>query len=221
MNGRIKNALKYIISALLLVIIVFIILKYKSIGRAFNFRHMKRFILSYGKYSALVFVLMYTLKPIIFIVPASLLSILAGNVFGPYIALILSMIGCFGSATVAFYMARFLGRSFVDKLLKGKALKLDSNIEKNGFFIMLIMRLSVIFNYDALGYAAGLTSMSYRDFIAATMIGILPEMVTYSLMGKNIEHPLSLKFIAPIIMIVIIALIASYLYRSKISKKNK
>ena len=86
---------------------------------------------------------------------------------------------------------------------------------------MLIMRLSIIFNYDALGYAAGLTSMSYKDFIAGTMIGILPEMVTYSLMGKNIEHPLSVRFIVPIIMVVIIGLIASYLYKSRISKKNK
>lgn len=221
MNGRIKNALKYIISALLLVIIVFIILKYRRLGRTFNFRHMKRFILSYGKFSSLIFILIYTLKPIIFIVPASLLSILAGNVFGPYISLLLSMIGCFGAGTVAFYMARFLGRSFVDNLLKGKALKLDNDIEKNGFIIMLIMRLSVIFPYDPLGYAAGLTKMKYRDFISATMIGILPEMVTYSLMGKNIEHPFSLKFIMPIIIIVIIAMTSSYFYRNKISKKNK
>jgi uncharacterized membrane protein YdjX (TVP38/TMEM64 family) len=170
--------------------------------------------LSYGKYSAFAFILLYGLKPIVFIIPASLLSIIAGSIFGPFKSLLLSLIGCFLSGTLAFYMSRFLGKSFVNKLLKGKALNLNSSIEKHGFKIMLAMRLSFIFPYDALSFAAGLSEMKYYDFILGTMIGIVPEILTYSFMGNNIKNPLSIKFIAPIIVILLIAVTSHYFYNT-------
>lgn len=185
-----------------------------------NINDVRNYILSYGEFSAFVFILAYGFKPIAFIVPASLLSIIAGSVFGPFKSLMFSLIGCFLSGTLAFYMSRFLGKSFVNKLLKGKALKLNSNIEKHGFKIMLIMRLSFIFPYDGLSFAAGLSKMKYLDFILGTIIGIIPEMLMYSFIGNNIEEPLSIKFIVPIIAILIIAVASHYLYKpyKKMSK---
>ncbi|WP_347460458.1 hypothetical protein [Clostridium sp. DMHC 10] len=47
-------------------------------------KDIKRYILSYGEFAALVFVIIYSLKPILFVVPASLLSIMAGGIFGPW-----------------------------------------------------------------------------------------------------------------------------------------
>ena len=97
-----------------------------------------------------------------------------------------------------------------------KALKLDENIEKNGFVIMLLMRLSIVFPFDPLCYASGLTKIKYRDFILGTMLGILPEMTVYSFMGKNISHPFSLRFILPILSVMLLAIISYY-----VSKKYK
>lgn len=215
-----KNLLRNLVLAVLILIIILLMLKQKRHFVHVNLRELRRYILSYGKFASLIFIVIYSLKPVLLIIPTNLLSILAGNIFGPQKALLMSMIGCFGSGTVAFFLARFLGRSFVDKFLKGKAMNLDSNIEKHGFKIMLLMRLAVIFPYDPLSYAAGLTRMKYRDFILGTLIGVLPEMVTYSLMGKNIEHPLSHKFIAPIVIVIAVAAAASLMYKRSSDGKN-
>lgn len=215
-----KNLLRNLVLAVLILIIILLMLKQKRHFVHVNLRELRRYILSYGKFASLIFIVIYSLKPVLLIIPTNLLSILAGNIFGPQKALLMSMIGCFGSGTVAFFLARFLGRSFVDKFLKGKAMNLDSNIEKHGFKIMLLMRLAVIFPYDPLSYAAGLTRMKYRDFILGTLIGVLPEMVTYSLMGKNIEHPLSHKFIAPIVIVIAVAAVASFMYKRSSYGKN-
>jgi Uncharacterized conserved protein len=215
-----KNLLKKLISVLLLLIIVFLILKYRRHFIHINLRDMRRYILSYGEFASLIFIVIYSLKPILLVIPTSLMSILAGNIFGPHKAFLMSMIGCFGSGTVAFFLARFLGRSFVNKLLKGKSMTLDSNIEKHGFKIMLLMRLAVVFPYDPLSYASGLTKMKYRDFILGTLIGVFPEMITYSLMGKNIEHPFSHKFILPIVIVIVLAIVASYVYKSSSNGNN-
>lgn len=226
MKDKTVDYIKAILIFLLAAIIMYIILKYRHMV-PIRFHHyirmkdIKRFILSYGRFSSLCFVLIYGLKPILFFVPASLLSILAGNIFGPYMALLLSMSGCFLAGTLAFFIARALGRSFVENILKGKALSLDQNIEKHGFKIMLLMRLSFIFPYDPLSYAAGLTKMKYSDFILGTLLGVFPEMLAYSFMGENLQHPLSLRFFIPIIFIVIVALTGSYAYKLHKSKQNK
>lgn len=219
MENNKKNLLKYLALAVILVVIVFLVFKFRRHFIHVNLRDMRRYILSYGEFSSIIFILIYSLKPILLVIPTSLLSILAGNIFQFHTAVLMSMIGCFGSATVAFFLSRLLGRTFVDKILKGKAMTLDSNIEKHGFKIMLLMRLAVVFPYDPLSYAAGLTKMKYRDFILGTLIGVFPEMVTYALMGKNIHHPFSHKFIVPIVIVIALAVVASYLYKNS-SKGN-
>ena len=75
------------------------------------------------------------------------------------------------------------------------------------------MRLSIVFPYDALCYASGLTKIRYRDYILGTMLGILPEMVVYSFMGKNISHPFSIGFILPILCVMLLALTSYYVYK--------
>jgi uncharacterized membrane protein YdjX (TVP38/TMEM64 family) len=164
---------------------------------------------------------MYSLKPILFVIPASLLSIVAGNIFGSFYAFIYSMIGCFFSGTLAFFLAKFMGKPFVDKILKGKVLKIDSGLEKHGFLIMLLMRLSFVFPYDALSYASGLTKVKYKDFIMGTMLGIIPEMIMYSYIGKNLGTYTIKKIFIPIILMTIIAILANYLYKNYKNDKNR
>lgn len=174
---------------------------------------IRNYILSYGKFSALIFIIIYSLKPVVFVIPASVLSVAAGNIFGPLAGFSLSMISSFIAATIAFYLARIAGRPFVDKLLKGKTMNLNNNMEKHGFFIILIMRLCVIFHFDGLGYAAGLSKIRYKDFISATLLGIIPEMLAYSFMGNSIKKPFSPQFILPVVMAMLMAMISFFVFK--------
>ncbi|MDP4144425.1 MAG: TVP38/TMEM64 family protein [Bacillota bacterium] len=228
-----KNKGKFIFAALvifLVIIIAYSEIRYGKIFRHnikfighithFNPRRFRDFILGYGKFAALIYVLVYSLKPVLLVVPTSILSVIAGSIFGPWMAFFLSMISTFLGASLAFLLANKLGKPFVDKILRGKAMKLGEGIEKHGFMIILLMRLSFIFAFDPLSYAAGLTKMKYRDFILGTMIGIAPEMLAYSFMGKNIEHPLTARFVTPILLIMLVALV-SYTSYSFYKKKRQ
>lgn len=208
------KVLRYLVGFTLVFIAAYLITRYWNQLHYLRYNDVKKYILSYGRFAAVCFVILYALKPIVFVIPASLLSILAGNIFGPIEGLILSLIGCFFSGTLAFYLSKFLGKPFVDKILRGKALELNNDFEEQGFQIMLIMRLTIIFPYDALSYAAGMTKMRYKDFIFATLLGILPEMVCYSFMGGNIKNPFSVKFFLPIVSAVVIAIIAYSFYKA-------
>lgn len=218
MKSFIKDKLKYIGLAIIIVIILISIFKFRLLFQHINFRYLKHYILSYGKFSSIIFIIIYSLKPIVFIIPASLLSIVAGNIFGSFYAFIFSMVGCFFSATLAFFLARALGKPFVDKVLKGKIVKIDSNVEKHGFLIMLLMRLCFVFPFDGLSYACGLTKVKYKDFILGSVLGIIPEIIVYSYIGKNIGKHFFKKLIIPIILILLIALTSYYFYNNY---KNK
>lgn len=215
MIKKYEDKIKLVLLIIFIISVSFFIYKYRYQLTHINIHRLKRYIKSYGAFSALVFIILYSLKPVVLIVPASLLSILAGNIFGPFIGFLLSMISCFFAATLGFYLARFLGRSFVNRVLRGKMLTIDGDIGRHGFKIMLIMRLSFVFPYDALSYASGLTKMKYSDFILGTMLGVAPEMLAYSFMGKHLEKPFSLKFFAPIFIIIAIALITVLFNKKK------
>lgn len=218
MKNFIKDKLKYIGITIFIVVVLISIFKFRRIFPHINFIQLKRYILSFGKFSSLIFIVIYSLKPIVFILPASLLSIVAGSIFGSFYAFIYSMIGCFFSATLAFFLARALGKPFVDNVLKGKTLKIDSSVEKHGFMIMLLMRLCFVFPYDALSLASGLTKVKYKDFILGTMLGMIPEMMAYSYIGKNMGKHFVKSLIIPILAIVIIAFTSYYIYKRKTAK---
>ena len=214
MKSKILNNLKYVI--VLCVLIAGVILFFKYRNQLLDFNYMKAFVLSYGRFSVVIIMLIFIVKPVCILFPSNIISILCGSIFGFWEALILSVIGWFLSATVSFILSRKFGQTFVNKVLKGKALKLDDDIEKHGFAIMLIMRLSCVFPYDALSYGAGLSKMRYIDFITATMIGVAPSIIAYSVIGKNVGNATSNSYIeiaASIIIVIAIAVISYLIYR--------
>src|SRR5207244_6603246 len=82
-------------------------------------------------------------------------------------------------ATLAFLVAKFLGRGFVDQLLKGKLQALDQRLREHGFTGLLILRLVPLFPFNGLNFGCGLTSIRLRDYVLATAIGILPPTFVY------------------------------------------
>ncbi|MCR3758834.1 TVP38/TMEM64 family protein [Clostridium felsineum] len=227
MKDKTKKILIYTFLTVIVVFVVFVIVKQRHFRHGGNFamkifhlkpREIKKYILSYGPYASFAFVIIYSLKPVLLIIPVSALSVIAGGIFGSLKAFFLSMLGCFFSASFAFFLSRKLGRPFVNKLLKGKAMNLDDNLDKHGFIIMLLMRLAFIFPYDPLSYAAGLTKIKYRDFILGSLVGVMPEMIAYSVIGKSFEGHFSTKFLLPILFVAVAAPTA-YIIHKKISKQ--
>lgn len=215
-----KNIMKSILILCISILFIYLLIRYQKHFTRINVRGLRNYILSFGPFASLVFVLLYALKPVVFVFPALLLTVLAGNIFGPIRGFILVMIGLTLSGTFAFYLARSLGKPFVTKITRGKLLKLDEKIENYGFKIILLMRLSTLFPYDLLSYAAGLTKMKYRDFILASILGAFPEMLAYCYLGHNMRHPLSRKFIIPVVLVAAVAIGGSFMYKSTIKKKD-
>lgn len=209
-----KRLFKYItiIIGLIAIIYIYKISKLHFCFGRVNIRSLKRFIGSYGKYSAIVLLIIYAVKPFVMLFPTWVLGVVSGVLYGWFWGYIISLLGCFVSATVGYYVARFLGKDFVHKITKGKLDKFDKVLEKDGFKILFLMRLPVIFPYDALSLACGLTSIRYRDFILASVLGVMPEMFAYNYFGNSFNTRHYKSLLIPI-TIIIILLVISYIIK--------
>lgn len=161
--------------------------------------------------SVILYLGIYIIKPLLLIIPTSMLALAGGGLFGPVKGFIFTMIGFWIAGTIAFYLARLLGRDFVAGILKKKFNKLESIMQKNGFKYLFILRLPPIIPYDPLSYVSGLTNISYKNFILASLMGVIPETICYSIIGTSFKSPLSPQFIIPVIVLVLATLSAKYL----------
>lgn len=131
--------------------------------------------------AALIYIVIYTLRPLLFF-PASILTLTSGLVFGPWLGILFTVIGENFSANFAFLIARWFGRNWVSSKEQGVILEWEAKIQRNGFLTVLIMRL-IYLPFDAVNYGCGITSIKQKDFALATVIGIMPGLVTFVLLG--------------------------------------
>ena len=61
---------------------------------------------------------------------------------------------------------------------------IDEAVGKEGFKIVLLLRLSPVFPFNLLNYALGLTRVSFRNYALASLIGMLPGILMYVYFGS-------------------------------------
>lgn len=137
-----------------------------------------------GAWAPIVFVLGYVIAAVA-LVPASLLTLSAGAIFGPVRGVIFVFAGATLGACAAFLVARHAARGAVQRRLLGhpKFAAVDAAIEGQGWWVVVLLRLSPLFPYTLLNYALGLTRVRFRDYALAS-IGMLPGTIAYVYYGS-------------------------------------
>jgi uncharacterized membrane protein YdjX (TVP38/TMEM64 family) len=117
------------------------------------------------------------------------LTIAVGFFFGVVWAVPIASLGSTLGATTAFLVGRRLGRAAMMRRLGDRPVlaALDRAISRQGFVIVLLVRLSPLLPYNVLNYALALSSVSCRTFVFASWLGMLPVTVMYASIGAAAE----------------------------------
>jgi uncharacterized membrane protein YdjX (TVP38/TMEM64 family) len=139
---------------------------------------------SLGAWGPVAFIAGYSIAPVIF-APAFLLTIAAGAIFGFFWGVVYVMIGATIGATLAFLTGRYLARQFVERLLhrEPRLMIIDRAVERHGFRLVALLRMSPAVPFVLLNYALGLSRIKLLDYAAAS-IGMLPVVALYVYTGK-------------------------------------
>lgn len=130
-------------------------------------------------WSPLVFILLYALATAVG-VPGVVPTLAGGAIFGVVRGMLYNTIGANLGGLLAFLVARYLGRDYIARVLKGRAADLDEKIGEHGFRTILYLRLIPLVPFNALNFGAGISRVSLRDYILGSFIGMLPGTLVYT-----------------------------------------
>ncbi len=139
-----------------------------------------------GLWGPVVFVLGYAAATVAFI-PGSLLTLAGGAIFGLAEGAAVVFVGACLGATGAFVASRYLVRGAIERRIatEPRFAAIDRAVGREGFKIVLLLRLTPVVPFVLLNYALGLTRVQLRDYLGAC-IGMLPATLLYVYYGKVI-----------------------------------
>ena len=122
----------------------------------------------------------------VLVIPASILTLAAGFVFGLPLGVVLVSIGSVLGASAAFLVGRFFARDWVAKRIASlpRFRALDQATRHEGFVIVFLTRLSPLFPFNLINYGLALTSVRFKDYFLASWIGMLPATILYVYIGS-------------------------------------
>jgi uncharacterized membrane protein YdjX (TVP38/TMEM64 family) len=147
---------------------------------------------SVGPAAPIAFILIYAFA-VVALIPASLLTIAGGAVFGLIPGVTYSLIGATLGSTGAFLIGRYAARRLVARRLAAmpRFSAIERAVSARGRRIVLLLRLSPVVPFNFLNYALGLTTISAWDFVIASL-GTVPGAFVYSYAGKVTGEALAL-----------------------------
>ena len=149
---------------------------------------IKHYILGFGPWALVIYIILYAVNTISLLPPIAIMSLAAGFIFGPLKGSVALMVGSFIGTTATFYISRCFGARYIDQIIKGKAREFQETLDRNGFKVIVFIRLIPILPWEVVNYAAGLSRIHYRDYILATMIGIFPSVLVQTFFSDRLAR---------------------------------
>ena len=142
-----------------------------------------------GGIGAAVFAVTYVAATVL-LFPASLLTLAAGFLYGPFWGMLLVSPTSVLASTIAFLLGRSVARDWIKRRIEEnpRFAAVDSAVGENGFKVIFLLRLSPVFPFTLLNYALGLTRVRLRDFVLASFLGMLPGTFMYVYFGSSVAN---------------------------------
>ena len=154
----------------------------------------------------LAILLLYLAKSVIPI-PTSAVCVIAGMVFQTPLAVIINVVGYIGLITIKYFWGKRLGSGFIYK-----ALCKYENIEriltsdaaaKDG--LLAAFRVIPVCPINTISQIYGAMEYDYYKYIFLSVLGFLPRIISYSMVGRHVYNPFSLAFMLPLVIIFMIS----------------
>ena len=119
---------------------------------------------------------------------ASLLMLVAGAGYGPWVGTLLCLTGCTVGASASMLAARHFLRSMVRRRLGERLANLDVRIAEDGIAYLLSLRLLPVIPFALVNVAAGVSTMKVWTFIWVSFVGMLVGTFFYVNAGSELAR---------------------------------
>jgi uncharacterized membrane protein YdjX (TVP38/TMEM64 family) len=129
-------------------------------------------------YGPLVLIAIYAIG-CVFALPASVFIVAAGFIWGWKLGGSYALIGGLLGGTASFFVGRFVGEGLLTKFGRvGQVVR--KQVDHAGFRSLLLLRFVPGLPFAAVNYGAGVAGVKVPDFLAATVIGLIPPNFVFA-----------------------------------------
>lgn len=172
------------------------------------FTNIELFIAEFDKIAAFAIIMFFFMFKTVFgFIPFSVLFIGTGLVFSPPIAIAVNVIGFSMLIGIKFLWGRKFGGGGLHKLLlKSESLSdfMDFN-GKGNKWMLVVLRFVPFAPAGTISRAYGGTDMKVLPFICFSVLGFLPRLISWSVVGCNVFDPFTPSFLTPIAILLVIS----------------
>ena len=148
---------------------------------------LQHFFQEAGFFAPLAFVMFVVAEVIIAPIPGLMLYAPGGLIFGPWLGGSLAIVGNTIGAGISCVLARSAGQGWLEKISANTSMeKLQEQLNRRGFWMILLLRLNPLTSTDLLSYAAGLTRIPTWHVMLATGLGMAPLCFAQSWLSDGI-----------------------------------
>ncbi|QIR76758.1 TVP38/TMEM64 family protein [Sulfurospirillum diekertiae] len=184
---------------------------------------IKTFVLGFGIYAPLIFIALFTLAPLIFF-PDGILALAGGLIFGFAWGSFYIILGALCGGTLSFYLARLYSHKMREKLAHEKLIHFQKSVQKHGFVMILLLRLVPLVPFNIISYSAGFSTIRYRDFFFATLLGMMPGVLVYANIGAQSLSFGSQEFylsVALLVVLVVVSMVLKHRVKKRLERYEK
>lgn len=168
----------------------------------------------------LVMLALFALKGSTMLINGNVLYTACGVMFSLPLAVMVNVLGSVIMTTISFWIGRKGGAATMERLTQKyrKLEMLRSVPHENQFLSTLLLRILGILPCEPVGMYLGACRLRYLDYIGGTLLGLLPAIISYAVMGEYASEPTSPQFIAAVafqIMTTVCTLIAGVILKRK------
>ena len=165
--------------------------------------------------AAIFIIAAFAFKSLVFVIPIPILYIASGLIFKPFTAFMVNIVGMMVCTTIPYLIGRYTGRGLYQKLIKRypKMQILDTFKQENQWFVSFIIRVIGFLPCDAVSLVLGVWKISFLKYISGTALGMLPGLITTTMVGITMTDPDSPGFIISIVLSLLVSVCSFMLWR--------
>ncbi len=187
-----------------------------------NIERLKAFILSYGLWAPLISAFLMVAQSVVLFLPAFPIFCVNALAFGVFWGILLSWGSAVMGSIVCFTIAKTLGRPVVEKLVNRVHLETaDVALRRYEKYVILLFGFIPLISFDIVSYAAGLTLLTFWEFLPLVCIAQIPSPLFYSLLVNKIgEGRLDIYWIVAAVLFLSVGA-ASIGVRAYLSRRRR
>jgi uncharacterized membrane protein YdjX (TVP38/TMEM64 family) len=140
-----------------------------------------------GFWAPLIYVVLYALATF-FLLPSTPLNLTGGAVFGVWWGTLWTTVGAIVAAVICFWFSRTIGRQTVQQRFGSRWREMDRELAAGGVFYVIAIRLLPLLPYGLVNFGAGVTTVSFRNYLWGTLIGTTPGLLPFVMMGAGLTE---------------------------------